>query len=723
MAELSLVFDLLARDRASSEVRKVGDSMDDAGRRASGFGSMVGSAMKGAAVAAGALLAGGAYALSGFVTDAAESAKISRLTEAAIASTGGAAKISADQIGDLATALSNKTAIDDEAIQSASNLLLTFTNVRNEAGEGNNIFDQATEAALNMSTAMGTDANAAAMQLGKALNDPIKGVAALGKAGVQFTAEQKEQIRTMVESGDVMGAQSMILGELNTQFGGAAAAAADPMARLGVIAGNLGEQVGGALLPYVEQFSTWLVDRGLPYVERLIGQFETQLPPAIAFLSSAFTTISGVLQNDVWPALQAIGGWVQDNQTTVTVIAGLIGGVLAAAFVRWGIQATIAATMNAWAWLSGLASSVAGAVGMAVNAAIVVGSWVLMGAQALAQGVRIAAVWTTQIIASAVRGAISMAVQAALVVGSWVLMGAQAVAQAAVIAAQWAMAAARTVASLVVMAVQFAIQGAVMVASAAVTAAGVVAGWVLMGAQAMAQAVRMAAAWFIALGPIGWVIAAVIGIVALVIANWDRVKAFTVAAWRALSDAVVSGVERVVSFVQGLPGKIMSGLGSLSNLLTSAGGDLLRGLQNGISNAVQGVVDAAKRAAKAAVDGVKNFLGIASPSKVMRGIGVNMGEGLALGIADMRPGVAAELAALADAQALPLLADLGVTSSGGGGLGYRPPGYDMPTGGAAAGGGGVTHTTLVTGVVGPEEVADLVARGQSTTEFLAGAGT
>lgn len=70
------------------------------------------------------------------------------------------------------------------------------------------------------------------------------------------------------------------------------------------------------------------------------------------------------------------------------------------------------------------------------------------------------------------------------------------------------------------------------------TVVRMVAGWVLMGAQSMAQAARMAAAWVIAMGPIGWAIAAVVALVALVVANWDKVKAATVAAWQAVSKAV-----------------------------------------------------------------------------------------------------------------------------------------------------------------------------------------
>jgi len=63
------------------------------------------------------------------------------------------------------------------------------------------------------------------------------------------------------------------------------------------------------------------------------------------------------------------------------------------------------------------------------------------------------------------------------------------------------------------------------------------------------------------------------------------------------------------------------------------GKDILDGIGGGIMDAVGGLVDKAKDAAKAALDGVKNFLGIESPSKVMRDeVGLMMGEGVAEGL-------------------------------------------------------------------------------------------
>jgi phage-related minor tail protein len=116
-------------------------------------------------------------------------------------STGGIAHVSAKQIDEMATSLLNKTGIDDETVKSGENLLLTFKNIRNEAGKGNDMFNQATKATLDLSVAFGKSVPQAAILVGKALNDPIKGLTALQRVGVTFTAQQREQIKALVASG------------------------------------------------------------------------------------------------------------------------------------------------------------------------------------------------------------------------------------------------------------------------------------------------------------------------------------------------------------------------------------------------------------------------------------------------------------------------------------------------------------------------------------------
>jgi len=173
--------------------------------------------------------------------------KIAKQTEAVVASTGGVAGMSADAIASLAGDLSKVIPVEDELIQSTENMLLTFTNV------GKNIFPQATEAALDMAQALGEDPVAAAMQLGKALNDPINGVTALRRVGVQLSDAQDEQVKKFMAVNDIAGAQGIILQELQKEFGGSARAAGQTfggqLAILHTQLDNVAESLGGALLP------------------------------------------------------------------------------------------------------------------------------------------------------------------------------------------------------------------------------------------------------------------------------------------------------------------------------------------------------------------------------------------------------------------------------------------------------------------------------------------
>ena len=185
-------------------------------------------------------------ALGFMIASTAEAEKTTAQLEAVLKSTGGAAGLTVGELNTMASSLQNMTTYGDESIRSAQSLLLTFTNI------GKEVFPQALETVLDMSTALGQDLKSSSIQLGKALQDPILGVTALRRVGVNFNESQIEMIKTMVESGDVMSAQKFILQELATEFGGSAAAAADTFSgRLQQISNSLGdlsEAMGFALL-------------------------------------------------------------------------------------------------------------------------------------------------------------------------------------------------------------------------------------------------------------------------------------------------------------------------------------------------------------------------------------------------------------------------------------------------------------------------------------------
>jgi hypothetical protein len=257
---------------------------------------------------------------STLISAAEEAEQVTAQTTAVIKSMGAESWISAKGVAELAEQISLKTGLDDEMIQSGENVLLTFGNVRNAVGEGNDIFDRATQAATDLSVAWGQDLQSSMVQIGKALNDPISGLTALGRVGVQFTDDQKEMIKTMVEAGDTMGAQKVILGELERQVGGSAEAQATASGKLKTAWDNIVETLGGLLLPKFEEVANWLAVR-LPIAtdiaigwvkehEDLIKKFAIAIGVIavfaiglyiLAMLQAAAATIAAT-----WPALLAV---------------------------------------------------------------------------------------------------------------------------------------------------------------------------------------------------------------------------------------------------------------------------------------------------------------------------------------------------------------------------------------------------------------------------------
>jgi len=171
-----------------------------------------------------------------------EQAKADAQLKAGIKSTNGAAKKSYEELKKEASEFQKVSLFGDEQIQKAQSTLLTFTNIQGE------VFTQGTQAVLDYSQKLGVDLQSASIQVGKALNDPIKGVSALGRAGVQFSNDQKAMIKSLQDTGDIAGAQAIVLKELETQFAGSAMAAAEAglggYTQLGNDIGDIKEELG-----------------------------------------------------------------------------------------------------------------------------------------------------------------------------------------------------------------------------------------------------------------------------------------------------------------------------------------------------------------------------------------------------------------------------------------------------------------------------------------------
>jgi phage-related protein len=271
-----------------SEVKKdiadLGATAKESGGGFSAMGEIATGALRHIGTMAVDVAMAGLQKLGGIVqdgiADAKQNAIIQAQTAQVIKSTGEAAGVTAQHVADYATALSaasGKSLFGDDQIQQSTNLLLTFTNIKGAS------LDAATAISVDMAQAMGGAPKDAAIQLGKALNDPIKGITALSRVGVTFSDEQKAMIQAMQEAGDTAGAQGIILAELNKEFGGSAAAAAAAdggWAQFNDRMGEAKEAVGTALLPLLGMLAGVLNDTIAPAIEQaaaMVGPFVEQI--------------------------------------------------------------------------------------------------------------------------------------------------------------------------------------------------------------------------------------------------------------------------------------------------------------------------------------------------------------------------------------------------------------------------------------------------------------
>ena len=245
---------------------------------------------------------------------------------ATIKSTGQAAGLTSKELLNMATGLQQVTKFGDEAIIGAESLLLTFKDI------GGDIFPRALESILDVSEAMGQGLKESTVQLGKALNDPIQGLTAMRRVGIQFTDAQEDTIKSMVKMNDLAGAQNVILTELESQFGGVARAAADTATgsidQLSNSLGDLEEQIGQSIaegLQPMAKATTTLVDGLVDWIKknREINTFLKEFSDGNEDASTEVDTLAASLQTLQARLTQAEASGRADTTTLKEQISAL----------------------------------------------------------------------------------------------------------------------------------------------------------------------------------------------------------------------------------------------------------------------------------------------------------------------------------------------------------------------------------------------------------------
>jgi hypothetical protein len=219
-------------------------------------------ALKKAVVPAAAALAG----LGGFLVTAAKGAEDARIANEKLGSVLDTMGFGAatDRVSAYAESLEKTVAVDADVIKATQTKLATFGELTKSVGKADGAFDRATKAALDLAAAGFGTAEGNAVQLGKALQNPIKGIAALAKSGVTFTDSEKEKIKALTESGKLLEAQEMILKAVEGQVGGTAEASASSFDKMKFSLAGVSDTFGEMLLPVIDAvapklaaFSEW----------------------------------------------------------------------------------------------------------------------------------------------------------------------------------------------------------------------------------------------------------------------------------------------------------------------------------------------------------------------------------------------------------------------------------------------------------------------------------
>jgi hypothetical protein len=192
-----------------------------------------------------------------------------------------------------AEATAKLTGVDRNLIKESQALLLTFDSVNKTAGEAGGVFDRATQAAVDLAAAGFGSVTGNAQQLGRALEDPIKGLTALTRSGVTFTEEQRELIKALVESNRTLEAQDVILQAIEKQVGGVAEATANGSERIKQSFGILTEQIAMALAPAFEK----LVEFGLQFVDKVAAWWDNNGDRIIASFGRFRDRVAEVVTN------------------------------------------------------------------------------------------------------------------------------------------------------------------------------------------------------------------------------------------------------------------------------------------------------------------------------------------------------------------------------------------------------------------------------------------
>jgi phage-related minor tail protein len=367
--------------------------------------------------------------------------------------------------------------------------------------------------------------------IGLNANDMKEKIAAGGPAAKKALGETLDKLRAIKDPAKQAAAATELFGTQAEDMGKALYSlnvntAVDGLGKVDGAAKAAGDTMSNTASNNIKIFERTLT-------QSVVNVLGAKVIPAITSFAEA---MSPVVDN-----AKAVVQWVSANREPLLIVAGVITTVLLPALVQWGVTATISAASNVAAWLSSSASATTGAASQVLASWAVVGGWIKQAAQAVLSG--------------------------AITVGAWVLMGVEAMANAAIIAAAWLLS-----------------MGPIPIIIAAIVA---LVALVILNWSTIKSWTEKIFTWI--WGKIQQVFNLILFLFknftgpGLIISHWKSIMNFTNTAFSYVQSRAKAGLDAVVNFVKGLPGRIASAGGALLGAGTNIGTRIIDGIKNGLS--------------------------------------------------------------------------------------------------------------------------------------------
>ncbi|MDH5842671.1 hypothetical protein QFW94_15935 [Bacillus velezensis] len=281
--------------------------------------------------------------------------------------------------------------------------------------------------------------------------------------------------------------------------------------------------------------------------------------------------VNGFLKftNAAMEANPAIGKFIAAGISLIGALRAIVPAIVAVSAVTNGLKDFMTAARYIRSFSSAASGiRMAGLITQLKSAIATIGQFIarytVMAAKATANAVKMAASWTAMKIGSFITMLKNGIKQMGLFIARITVLAAKSAAQATRMAAAWTAAKISSFVSMLAAGIkQMILFGKRLV---------------ILAAQAAANAARMAASWVIAMGPIGWITAAVIALVVLIIANWDKVKQYTLQVWGVISQWLQSVWEGIKTAATSTWNAITSFFSTVWNGIVSAAKTIWNGL-------------------------------------------------------------------------------------------------------------------------------------------------